>query len=351
MAKDFPIAFTFDDVLIRPNGSAIEPQEAVTKTEAIRGLFLAIPIISAAMDRVTEAEMAITLGKLGGLGVLHRNCTMDHQVRMVKRVKAKKVKVGAACSPFDLERARALEKAGCDVVVIDCAHGHNSNVIKSARAIRKKLRKVKMVVENIATKEAARDLVSFADAIKVGVGPGSICTTRIVSGVGMPQFSAIQEVFGVAKKYRVPVIADGGIRTSGDIVKALAAGASSVMLGNLLAGTKEAPGEVRKIKGKLYKEYRGMGSRAALQSRLSSDRYLIRGKKFVEEGVEGLVAYRGGVAEIVDTLLGGVRVGMGYIGAKTVAEMPKRATFVYVTKAAIRESQPHDLEMIESKKE
>lgn len=346
MEKRFPLSFAFDDVLIKPAASGIEPQDADVKTEAVRGLFLSLPIMSAAMDRVTEERMAIALGKLGGLGVLHRNSPAAAQAGMVKAVKKQKLIAAAACGPFDVARALALEKAGCDVVVIDCAHGHNSKVIKSARAIRRAARKTKIVVGNIATGEAARDLVGFVDAMKVGVGPGSICTTRVVSGVGVPQFSAILEVAAVAKRHNVPVIADGGIRASGDIVKALAAGASAVMIGNLLAGTAEAPGRIVVKNGKRYKEYRGMGSRAALASRISQDRYLIRGKKFVPEGVEAFVEYRGSAVHVIEDLVGGLQVGMGYIGARTIADMPRRAKFIYVTKAAVREGQPHNLDII-----
>ena len=346
MVNDFPRALTFDDVLIRPSSSDIEPREASLVAEVARRFFIAIPILSAAMDRVTGAKMAIALGKLGGLGVLHRNCTVAQQVVMIKKAKRRGVKIGAACGPFDAARAKALENAGCDILIIDCAHGHNKKVIKSARAIKKMLRRPKLVVGNIATKEAARDLALFADGIKVGVGPGSICTTRIVSGVGIPQFSAILEVASVTKKYSVPVIADGGIRSSGDIVKALAAGASAVMLGNLLAGTDEAPGTLVIKNGIQYKEYRGMGSRAALASKLSSDRYLGKGKAMVPEGVEALIAYRGSVKSIIENLIGGIQVGMGYIGAKTIPDIGKRAHFVYITKAAVREGQPHNLDKI-----
>lgn len=346
MANRFPLALTFDDVLIRPGSSTIEPSEASVKTEAVRGFFLSTPIISAAMDRVTEEEMAIALSKFGGLGTLHRNCPPEHEVAMVKRVKEAKARVAAACGPFDLPRAKALEAAGADVIMVDCAHGHNQNVIKAARKIRHALRKAKLVVGNIATKEAARDLVPFVDGIKVGVGPGSICTTRIISGVGMPQLAAIFEVVGIASRKKVPVIADGGIRTSGDVAKALAAGASAVMLGNLLAGTAQAPGRIILKNGMKYKEYRGMGSRAALQSRFSKDRYLVKGKQIVEEGVEALIHYKGPLEPIIHQLVGGLKVSMGYIGARTIAEMSKRAKFVYITKAAVRESQPHNLDIV-----
>lgn len=347
MAKEFPLSYAFDDVLLRPCGSDVEPSEAELKTEAIKGLFLDLPMLSAAMDRVTEEKMAIELGRLGGLGVLHRNCPTEVQAGMVKAVKSKKLLVAAACGPFDSDRALALEKAGCDAIIVDCAHGHNHRVVRSARDIRKKIRKSKVVVGNIATREAARALVSFADAIKVGVGPGSICTTRLVSGVGVPQLSAVMEVAEVAKRYKVPVIADGGIRRSGDIVKAFAVGASSVMLGNLLAGTDETPGKIVRVRGKRFKEYRGMGSKAVLKTKISSDRYFVKDKgAIIEEGVEALIAYKGPVKHVINELAGGIRVGMGYLGAKRISDMPRKASFVYITKAAMRESQPHNLDII-----
>src|SRR3989344_7464287 len=206
--------FTFDDVLIRPGESRMEPAEASLSTK-IAGIELKVPLLSAAMDRVTEAPMVITLGKLGALGVLHRNCSIEDQVKMVREVKAAGVKVAAACGPFATDRAKALDEAGCDVIVIDCAHGHNLNVVDSAKKIKKNLKQAKMVFGNIATGAAAKAACSFADAVKVGVGPGSICTTRLISGVGVPQLSAILDVVPVASKKKVPVIADGGIRTSG----------------------------------------------------------------------------------------------------------------------------------------
>lgn len=345
MAK-FPIALTFDDVLLKPGASDIEPGQAQTKTEAVKGLFLDIPVLSAAMDRVTEEKMAIALGRLGGLGVLHRNCEIARQAKMVRAVKKANVKVAAACGPFDMQRAKALENEGADLIVVDCAHGHNRKVVESARDIKKVLKKAKLIVGNVATEEAAKDLVPFVDGIKVGVGPGSICTTRLVSGVGVPQLSAVLNVVSVAKKHKVPVIADGGIMSSGDLVKALAAGASSVMVGNILAGTEEAPGRIIIKEGKKYKEYRGMGSKAVLKSRLSSDRYLIKGKGFVEEGVEALIAYKGGIENVIEQLIGGLKVGMGYIGAKNIPEIPKKAKFIFITKAAIHESRPHHLDFI-----
>lgn len=338
--------FTFDDVLIRPAASAMEPAEASLKTK-IAGIDLSLPFLSAAMDRVTESAMAIELGKLGGLGVLHRNCSVEEQVKMVREVKKSGVKVAAACGPFATDRAQALDEAGCDALVIDCAHGHNLNVVASAKKIKKSLKHAKLIFGNIATAEAAKEACSFADAVKVGVGPGSICTTRLISGVGVPQLSAIIDVVSVASKKKIPVIADGGMRSSGDIAKALAAGASAVMLGNLFAGTDETPGKVVEKDGDKYKEYRGMGSRSVIESASGRERYFTHGRKAVPEGVEALVLYKGPVSELVAELISGVQVGMGYVGAKTLAEFSKKAQFIRITHASIAEGKPHSLSHIQ----
>ena len=338
----FDESFTFDDVLIRPAASAMEPAEASLQTK-IAGLTLKVPFLSAAMDRVTEEAMAIALGKLGGLGVVHRNCSIEVQVKIVTTIKKSGVPVAAACGPFAADRAKALDEAGCDAIVIDCAHGHNLNVVASAKKIKKSLKHAKMIFGNIATAEAAKAACTFADAVKVGVGPGSICTTRIISGVGVPQLSAILEVVSVASKKKIPVIADGGMRTSGDIAKALAAGASAVMCGNLFAGTDETPGRIVERDGEKFKEYRGMGSKSVIESAAGKERYFTHGRKAVPEGVEALVPYKGPVEDVVATLASGIQVGMGYVGARNLKEFPKKAKFIRITPASITEGKPHSL--------
>jgi len=337
--------FTFDDVLIRPAASSIEPAEAKLNT-TIAGLPLAVPFLSAAMDKVTESTMAIALGKLGGIGVLHRNCSIEEQAAMVQEAKRAGVAVAAACGPFAADRAEALDRAGVDAIVIDCAHGHNLKVIESAREIKKKLHNAKLIFGNIATAEAAKEAVAFADAVKVGVGPGSICTTRIVTGCGMPQMTAIMECIQITRKKGIPLIADGGIKYSGDITKALAAGADSVMIGNLFAGTDESPGESVLYQGRSYKVYRGMGSLGAMQMG-STDRYQQSSstplEKLVPEGIEGMVPYKGKLSQSVYQLLGGIRSGMGYVGARTISELHEKAKFVRVSPSGHKESHVHDV--------
>ncbi|MDZ4243789.1 MAG: IMP dehydrogenase [Candidatus Doudnabacteria bacterium] len=343
MLNNFPMGLTFDDVLLEPQESAVIRSEVDLSSFVTKKIKLQIPILAAAMDTVSEALMAIALGRLGGLAVLHRNCSVEEQLAMVRKVKKNKLLSSAAVGPGDLQRALALDKAGIDIIVVDTAHAHNLRALKSAKEIKKSVR-AQIVVGNIGTKEAAMELVKFADAIKVGVGPGSICTTRVVAGIGVPQLTAILNVVEVAKKKGIPVIADGGIRYSGDAVKALAAGAQAVMLGSMLAGTKEAPGRVIKYNGELVKAYRGMGSFGAMQGGRSTDRYFQKNAKtHIPEGVEGITPYKGLVKDVVEQITGGMKSGMGYIGAKTIADMPKCARFIRITNAGLRESHPHTI--------
>ncbi|HLH85363.1 MAG TPA: IMP dehydrogenase, partial [Thermoplasmataceae archaeon] len=246
----------------------------------------------------------------------------------------------------DIERATTLQKEGVDVIVIDTAHAHNDNVLSSIKKMRKEI-DVDLVAGNIATPEAAEDLISHGvDGLRVGIGPGSICTTRIIAGIGVPQITAISDVAEVASSHGVPVIADGGIRFSGDIVKAIAAGADSVMLGSLLAGTDESPGQEIIISGRKYKSYRGMGSLGAIQAGIS-DRYgKIGANKFVAEGVEGAVPYRGKVEEVVFQLTGGMKSGMGYVGAKNISDLQRNSRFIKITASGLRESHPHDIRIV-----
>ena len=472
-ATDIPLGLTFDDVLLLPLESSVLPSQADTRTRLTKGIPLNIPILSSAMDTVTETDMAIALAQLGGIGVLHRNLTIEEQataVRQVKRFESGMVvnpitmtpdqtlsealelmsthrisgipiveKSGKLCgiltnrdvrfaehpnqkvselmtrdnlatvpvgtteadarkilhqrriekllvvdsgehcvglitvkdieksvaAPFATKdgegrlrvaaattvgdsgfaRSEALIDAGCDCIVIDTAHGHNIDVAKAVERVKKLSNSAQVIAGNIATADAARALAGAgADAIKVGIGPGSICTTRIVAGVGMPQLTAVMEAARAATD--VPIIADGGIRTSGDIAKALAAGASSVMVGSLLAGTQEAPGEIFLYQGRSYKSYRGMGSVGAM-ARGSADRYFQQDikdhLKLVPEGIEGQVPYKGPVREIIHQLVGGVKAAMGYTGAATIADLQKRARFVRITNAGLSESHVHDV--------
>ena len=472
-ADTFPEALTFDDVSLVPRHSEVLPHEVDTATTLGRGVVLKVPMLSAAMDTVTEAETAIAMAQAGGLGVIHKNMTPDAQAQMVKRVK--KYEAGVVRDPFtlppnapvgeafalmerhgvsgfpvvegdrlvgivtsrdlriagdksapvstlmtrdlvtaaegvsredslrllhehrieklllvdgdgrlrglitmkdlqnvddypsaardgdgrlltaaavgpgrDLEpRAEALTSAGVDVVVVDTAHGHSKGVLDAVRWLRKTWPDLVVVAGNIASAEAARDLAEAgADCVKVGIGPGSICTTRVVAGVGVPQVSAVMEVSAAARKLGVTTIADGGIKYSGDVVKALAAGADMVMVGSLLAGTHEAPGEVVLFQGRSFKVYRGMGSLGAMEQG-SRDRYgqadVKDAGKLVPEGIEGRVPYRGPLAATIYQLAGGLRSGMGYLGARTLKDLRERARFVRVTAAGLRESHVHDV--------
>lgn len=476
--KNLAEGLTFDDILLIPQKSNVLPREVDLKTRIAKDIFLNIPIVSAAMDTVTESKLAIAIAREGGIGFIHKNMSIldqAHEVELVKRnesgmisnpirlsptqtileaedllktykisglpvvnndnkligiltnrdvkyfsgdsstlikdvmtkdniIKAKvgvtleeakhilrehrieklpivdvdghleglitskdidnaktypnackdskgRLRCGAAIGVNDesIERVKALVEAGVDIITIDSAHGHSLNVINLVKKIKTLYPTLPLVVGNIVTKEAAIDLIDAgADCLKVGIGPGSICTTRVVAGIGVPQISAILDVNSVAKERNIPIIADGGIKYSGDIVKALACGANVVMLGSLLAGTKEAPGDEIIYQGRKFKTYVGMGSLAAMK-RGSADRYFqnknTETKKLVPEGIEARVAYKGELADVTYQLCGGIRSGMGYCGAKTIEELQKKAKFVKITSAGLKESHPHDVEI------
>ena len=471
MARILKQAYTFDDVLLVPNKSEVLPNEVSLKTKLTKSITLNIPLMSASMDTVTESKMAIAIAREGGIGIIHKNMTIEEQAREVDRVKrqengvitdpisltanhtvnealdlmaqyrisgvpvtegsklvgiitnrdivfetdyTKKISEVMTKAPLvtskegtsleealqilrqhkieklplvdddnnlkglitikDIEKAKAfpnaakdakgrllcgasvgitkdmmervdaLAKAQVDVITLDTAHGHSKGVLEGVKKIKAKYPNIQIIAGNIATAEAVRDLVEAgADCVKVGIGPGSICTTRIVAGVGVPQLTAVMDCVEEARKTGTPVIADGGLKYSGDIVKALAGGAQVAMMGSLFAGCEEAPGEMEIYQGRSYKVYRGMGSLGAMEKG-SSDRYFQNGtKKFVPEGVEGRIAYKGHVADTIYQLLGGIRSGMGYLGAATLEDLYENATFVTQTSSGIRESHPHDI--------
>ncbi|MGM9975284.1 MAG: IMP dehydrogenase [Clostridiaceae bacterium] len=471
MACILKTAYTFDDVLLIPNKSEILPREVTVNTNLTKSIKLNIPFMSASMDTVTEAKMAIAMAREGGIGIIHKNMSIEQQAQEVDTVKRQEN--GVITNPFSLspdhplkdadalmrkyrisgvpitedgklvgivtnrdmlfetdynksvkevmtsenlitapvgttieeakellkkhkieklplvddennlvglitikdiektkaypnaakdskgrllcgaavgvtadmmDRVDALVNVNVDIITLDTAHGHSMGVIEGVKKIKAKYPELQIIAGNIATPEAAEDLIKAgADAVKVGIGPGSICTTRVVAGVGVPQLTAVMDCVEVAEKYGVPVIADGGIKYSGDVVKALAAGASVVMMGSLLAGCEEAPGAIEIYQGRSYKVYRGMGSLAAMEKG-STDRYFQEGaKKLVPEGVEGRVAYKGYLADTIFQLLGGVRSGMGYLGAKNLRTLYETARFVVQTSAGLKESHPHDI--------
>jgi IMP dehydrogenase len=353
--KVLMLGLTYDDVLLLPDASDVVPSEVETKTQLTRRITLDVPLVSSAMDTVTESEMAIAMAKAGGIGIIHRNLSVEEQVTHAKLVKGAGLLVGAAVGVGDdgFARAQALIDAGIDVVVVDTAHGHHRAVLDAIERIKNKYSDQEVIGGNVATRAGAQALINAgADAVKVGVGPGSICTTRVVAGVGVPQVTAIMEAAKACKKSDVPLIADGGLQYSGDIAKAIVSGADSVMLGSLLAGCDESPGELIEIDGRKYKSYRGMGSLGAMQSRgekksYSKDRYMqddvLAEDKLVPEGIEGKVAYRGSVATVVHQLVGGLRSGMGYAGAATIDDLKRNGRLVQITFAGLQESHPHDV--------
>jgi IMP dehydrogenase len=348
------LALTFDDVLLLPQYSDVRRAEVDLTVKLTKCLVLKAPILSAPMDTVTESRLAIALARAGGLGIIHKNMSPLAQAEEVKKVKKNKLLVGAAISFGEgaLERALVLVRAGADTLVIDTAHGHSKGVIEMIKQLKKdsRFKKIDIIAGNVATASGVSDLIKAgADVVKVGIGPGSICTTRVVAGIGVPQFSAILDSAGAARKFGVSIIADGGINHSGDIVKALAAGASAVMMGRLLAGTSEAPGRLVSIKGRQFKIYRGMGSFEAMQLG-SKDRYgqaNEQKRKLVPEGVSAKVPFVGSVEEVLNQLIGGLKSGMVYVGARDLAELRKRAKFIQITQASLQESHPHHLSAID----
>ena len=352
--KVLMLGLTYDDVLLLPDASEFIPSEVKVKTRLTRNIEIDIPIVSSAMDTVTESAMAIAMAKAGGIGIIHRNLSIEDQVKNVVAAKSHGL-VGAAVGVGEdgFKRATSLIESGVNVVVVDTAHGHHKGVLDAIAKIRKNFKNIEIVGGNVATRAGAQALINAgADGVKVGVGPGSICTTRVVAGVGVPQITAIMEAHKATVKAGIPLIADGGLQYSGDIPKAIVAGADSVMLGSLLAGCDESPGEIIEINGKKFKGYRGMGSLGAMQSRgeqksYSKDRYMqddvLSEDKLVPEGIEGKVIYRGPVADVIHQLVGGLRSGMGYAGSATISELQKNGHLVQITSAGLQESHPHDV--------
>lgn len=347
---DLPEYLTYDDVLLLPNYSEITPSHTDVSSFLTKKIPLNIPIVASPMDTVCESALALAIGREGGYGIIHRNFSIEDQVVEVKVVLAEGIRVGAAVglgADF-ADRVKALVAVGVPEICIDSAHGHTKQVIDAVKFITATYKKVEVIAGNVATYDGAKALFKAGvSAVKVGMGPGSICTTRVMSGMGVPQLSAVIECVRAAKELGGYIIADGGIKTSGDIVKALAAGAQTVMLGSLLAGTDEAPGEMIEVDGKMYKSYRGMGSVAAMKkgsaARYSQKYQVGKTKQLVPEGVEGLVPHRGPLADHIHQLIGGLRAGMGYLGARTLAELHEKAQFIKISRTAYVESQPHSI--------
>ena len=348
-------ALTFDDVTLVPKYSEILPSDVDTSIKLTSNLKLKIPLLSSAMDTVTESKMAIAIAKAGGLGIIHRNLDIKKQILEIKKVKKLKLLVGAAvgAGPNEFKRAELILRENIDMIVVDTAHGHTKKVSEIIKFIKKiKSKKTALCAGNIATPDAAKFLLKLGvDVIKVGIGPGSICTTRLVAGIGVPQLSAILNVRSGVKNKNIKIISDGGIKYSGDLAKAFAAGADAVMIGSLFAGSDEAPGKLIKRNGKLFKSFRGMGSVGAM-NKGSADRYFqIKQKdvsKYVPEGVEGFAKYKGKVKKIIFRLIGGLKSSMGYLGSKQIKYLRDKPKFVKITKAGFYESMVHNVDIIKS---
>lgn len=341
---------TFDDVLILPNYTQTKRDQIDVSSYLSKKIKLNIPLISSPMDTVTTAQMAITMGKLGGLGVLHRNLTIEDQSKEVKKVRSE-IDIAAAAVGVgkDLEeRVEALVKNGANILVIDSAHGYSKWVIEATKFISEKYPDITLISGSIATAAGCKALIEAgADALRVGMGPGSICTTRVIAGMGVPQITAILETVSLARKYDIPLISDGGLRFSGDIVKAIAGGASTVMSGSLFAGCLETPGKVVTFKGKKVKVYRGMGSVSAMKqgsaARYGQEYRQGQEKKLIAEGVKSHVPYKGKVEDVVNQLVGGLKTGMYYAGVKNIKELQTESRLMRVSGASLIESHPHDI--------
>lgn len=358
MKKIIGLAFAFDDLLLVPLYSDVLPKQVDTTTMLTRHIKLQVPLVSAPMDTVTEAELAIEMARNGGVGVIHRNMPQEEEASQIKRVKEAQVTEGSSLgkdgrllvggavgvSKEEMDRVKYLIDANCDFIVVDTSHGHSKRVGDFVLAVKNEFPHIDIIAGNVVTEEGAQFLIDAGvDAVKVGIGPGSICTTRIVSGAGVPQATAILNVSKICKKNNIPLIADGGIRTSGDITKAIGLGADSVMIGSLFAGCKESPGRIIERDGVKYKYYRGMGSIPAMRKG-SSDRYSDEGIiKMVPEGIESLTLYRGDVKDVVSQLIGGLRSGMGYVGAHNIRELQEKAIFYRITTMGLIESKVHDV--------
>ncbi len=365
-----PIYLTYDDVLLKPGFSDFSRQDITTKTRLSKNVFLDLPLVAAPMDTVVEARLASALAQKGGIGIMHRNMSIADQASQVQQVSSQNLQVGAAVGYTEgyLERALALVQANVTVLLIDSAHGACTPMVNAIRELKKNYPHIDIIAGNVATYEGARVLIEAgADAIRVGMGPGAICTTRIISGMGVPQLSALVDTVRAGREHNVPIIADGGIKYSGDMVKALAVGAETVMMGSYFASSVESPGELVTLKAHElpekfkhlikpgqneyhFKTYRGMGSEAAMKKGAeikSEDEF--HGKQYgkdrvlVAEGVEALVPIKGTVAELVDQALGGIKSGMYYVGGRTIAELQETAQFLRITDASLKESHPHSL--------